>query len=61
MYNYVDKIKEYEIEGHAAHRQKMRNVSMVLVGMPEESKPLGKERCRWGENTKVNLASGGSM
>jgi len=28
---------------------------MVLVGMPEESKPLGKQRCRCGENTKVNL------
>ena len=48
-------MKEYETEGHAAHRQKMRSVSMVLVGMPEESKPLGKQRCRWGENTNVNL------
>jgi hypothetical protein len=28
---------------------------MVLVGMPEDSKPLGKQRCRWGENTKGNL------
>ena len=45
----------YEIEGHAAHRQKTRNVSMVLVGMPEERKLLGKQRCGGGENTKMNL------
>jgi hypothetical protein len=31
------------------------NVSMVLVGIPEENRPLGKKRCRWEENTKVDL------
>jgi hypothetical protein len=48
-YNFVDTIKEYDIEGHAAHTQKMRNVSMVLVGMPEDSKPLGNKDVNGGK------------
>ena len=45
----------YDTEGHAAHRQKMRNLSMVFLEMHQENRPLGKQRCRWVENTKVNL------
>jgi hypothetical protein len=32
-------------EGRGAHR--------VLVGKPEEKKPLGRPRCRWDANIKV--------
>jgi hypothetical protein len=32
-----------------------RNVYRLLVGKPEEKRPLGKLRCRWIDNIKMNL------
>jgi hypothetical protein len=37
-----------------ARMEKMRGAYRILVGKPEEKKPLGKSRCRW-EDTKWNL------
>jgi hypothetical protein len=32
-----------------------RNAYRVLVGNPEEKRPLGRPRCRWVDNVKINL------
>jgi hypothetical protein len=32
-----------------------RGVSMLLVGKPEEKKPLGRSRHRWEDNIKMYL------
>jgi hypothetical protein len=32
-----------------------RNVYRLLVGKPEEKKPLGRPRCRWIDNIKMDL------
>jgi hypothetical protein len=32
-----------------------RNVYRLVVGKPEGKRPLGKPRCRWIDNIKVDL------
>jgi hypothetical protein len=32
-----------------------RGVYRVLVGKPERKRPLGRPRCRWEDNIKVDL------
>jgi hypothetical protein len=32
-----------------------RNAYRILVGKPEGKRPLGRERRRWVDNTKMNL------
>jgi hypothetical protein len=32
-----------------------RNVYRILLGMPEEKRPLGRPRCRWLDNIKMDL------
>jgi hypothetical protein len=32
-----------------------RNVYRLLVGKPERRRPLGRPRCRWMDNIKVDL------
>jgi hypothetical protein len=32
-----------------------RGVYRVLVGKPEGKRPLGRFRCRWGDNIKMDL------
>jgi len=43
----------------------MRGVYRVLVGKPEGKRPLGRPRCRWEDNTKLDLqevgCGGGGM
>jgi hypothetical protein len=33
----------------------MRNAYKVLVGKPEGKRPLGRPRCRWVDNIKMDL------
>jgi hypothetical protein len=33
----------------------MRGAYRVLVGEPEGKKPLGRHRCRWEDNIKMDL------
>ena len=37
------------------HIGKGRGVNRVLVGKPEEKRPLGRPRRRWEENIKMDL------
>jgi hypothetical protein len=32
-----------------------RGVDKVLVGKPEGKRPLGRPRCRWEDNIKMNV------
>jgi hypothetical protein len=32
-----------------------RGVYKVLVGKPEGKRPLGRPKCRWEDNIKINL------
>jgi hypothetical protein len=32
-----------------------RNAYRILVGKPEENRPLGRPRCRWVDNIKIDL------
>ena len=35
--------------------EKSRNACRVLVGKPEGNRPLGRPRCRWEDNVKMDL------
>ena len=38
-----------------AHMGEGRGVHRVLVGKPEGKRPLGRHRCRWEDNIKMDL------
>jgi hypothetical protein len=40
---------------HVARMGEGRGVYRILVGKPEGKRPLGRPRCRWGENIKMDL------
>ena len=40
---------------HVALMGEGRGVYRVLVGKPEEKRPLGRPRCRWEDNIKMAL------
>jgi hypothetical protein len=40
---------------HVAHIGEERGVYRVLVGKLEEKRPLGRPRCRWEDNIKMDL------
>jgi hypothetical protein len=42
-------------EGHVAWMGEKRNMFRLLIGNSEGKKPLGKPRCRWIDNIKVDL------
>ena len=48
---------------HVARMGEGRGVHRVLVGKPEERRPLGRPRCRWEDNIKMDLqeVGGGFM
>jgi hypothetical protein len=41
--------------GHVARMEEWRGVYRVLVGSPERKRPLGRHRCRWEDNIKMDL------
>jgi hypothetical protein len=41
--------------GHVARMGKDKAVHRVLVGKPEEKRPLGRPRRRWEDNIKMDL------
>jgi len=41
--------------GHVACMGEKRSVYRVLVGKPEGYRPLGRPRCRWEDNIKMDL------
>jgi hypothetical protein len=41
--------------GHVSHTREMRNVYNIMVGKPEGKRPLGRSRCRWEDNIRMDL------
>jgi hypothetical protein len=41
------------------HEQKLRNAHKILVGKPEEKRPLGKPKRRWEDNIRMGLRETG--
>jgi hypothetical protein len=41
--------------GHVARMGEKRNVYRLLLGKPEGKRPLGRPRCRWIDNIKMDL------
>jgi hypothetical protein len=53
--NRVFKSRRLSWAGHVARRGDGRGVYRVLVGKPEGKRPLGRSRCRWEDNIKMDL------
>jgi hypothetical protein len=43
--------------GHVSHMGAKGNACKILVGMLEGKRPLGRHRCRWEDNIKMDLKS----
>jgi hypothetical protein len=41
--------------GHVARMGEKRNAYRILMGMPEGKRPLGRPRCMWVDNIKMDL------
>jgi hypothetical protein len=41
--------------GHVAGVGEVKGVYRILVGRPEGRRPLGRPRCRWEDNIKMEL------
>jgi hypothetical protein len=48
-------MKEDEVGGRWVEMVEGRDVYRVLVGSPEGKRPLGRPRCRWEDNIKMDL------
>ena len=51
----VVKLRRMRWPGHVAHMGEGRVVHRVLVGKPEGKRPVGRPRCRWEDNIKMDL------
>jgi len=51
----VVKSRRMRWAGHVARLGEDRGVHRVLVGKPEEKRPLGRPRRRWEDNSKMDL------
>jgi hypothetical protein len=51
----VIKSRRMRWAGHVASMGEGRDVYRVLVGRPEGKRPLGRPRCRWEDNIKMDL------
>jgi hypothetical protein len=41
--------------GHIAQMREKRNAHRILVGKPEGKRPLGRPRCKWEDNIRMDL------
>ena len=51
----VVKSRRMRWAGHVAHMGEDRGVHRVLMGKPEGKRPLGRPRCTWEDNIKMDL------
>jgi hypothetical protein len=52
---FIIKLRRMRWAGHVARMGEKRNVYRLLVGKPEGKRPLGRPRCRWIDNIKMDL------
>jgi hypothetical protein len=53
--NRIIKSRRMRWTGHVARMGEKRNVYRLLVGKPEEKRPLGRPRRMWMDNIKMDL------
>ena len=53
------KSRRLRLAGHIAPMEQSRSAYRVLVGNPEEKRPLGRSRHRWEGNMKMDLREEG--
>jgi len=51
----VVKSRRMRWAGHVVRMGEGRGVHRVLVGKPEGKRPMGRPRCRWDDNIKMDL------
>jgi hypothetical protein len=51
----VIKSRRQKWAGHVARMGERRGADRILVGRPEGRRPLGRPRCRWKDNIKIDL------
>jgi hypothetical protein len=51
----VIKSRRMRWAGHVARVGERRRVDRVLGGKPEGNRPLGRTRCKWDNNIKIDL------
>ena len=51
----VIKSRRMRWAGHVARMGEERGVYRVLVGKPEGTRPMGRPRCRWVDNIRMDL------
>jgi hypothetical protein len=47
--------------GHVALMGEERGVYRVLVGKPDGKRPLGRPRCRWEDNIRMDFSGSGML
>jgi hypothetical protein len=52
---WVIKLRRMTWVGHVAHMGEKRCAYRILVGRPDGRRPLGRPRCRWEDNIKMDL------
>jgi hypothetical protein len=45
--------------GHVARTGEKRNAYRLIVGKPEGKRPIGRPRCRWVDNIRMDLGEVG--
>jgi hypothetical protein len=55
----IIKSRRMSCAGHVARMGEKRNAYRLLVGKPEGKRPLGRPRCRWVENIRMDLGEVG--
>jgi hypothetical protein len=49
------KSRRMRLTGHIARMGEKENAYRIFVGKPEGKGPLGRTRCRWVDNIKMDL------
>jgi hypothetical protein len=55
--NIIRQIKSRRMRwaGHVAHMGEERKLNKILMGKPEEKRPLGRPRSRWEDGIRMDL------
>jgi hypothetical protein len=56
----VIKARRMRWTGHVSRMGEKRNAYRLLVGRPEGRRPLGRPRCRWLDNARMDLVEVGN-
>jgi hypothetical protein len=54
-YIWNNQVKGDKLDRVCSMNRARRNACRILVGKPEEKRPLGRPRCRWMDNIKMDF------